>query len=364
MPPRLRQSAALSPTPVVAPVLSYPHPGNCVGPSFCGDGIIGGYVMHDPTLPSLNGCYVFGDLSNPGSAGRWSRRAFGGRPGRARAAGLDSVFVRRRCERPPVRRRHRLRHRLSPRLRRQRRHRPDLPDGDPRQAPTRQHLATENRRAAHPRRQADVHPRHLDRREFVRLRVAARRRRPRSGCDVPADRRRSGSRALLRRHGEQCRRERAGDKRGRANRQGRAALVVRASDLAHGLHPRSFRAERHAIGPTRGNRLVPPRRASDRHVHRGASLHWQQDQGPLPARRASTPRRPVVHRLANGQGKLPSGRQARAQPPALQRPDRASRTGSRPLPAESACPRQRKSGVRARTRSVLDQPLRITEHRR
>ena len=53
------------PTPVVAPVLAYPHPGNCAGQPFCGDGIIGGYVMHDPTLPSLNGCYVFGDLSNP-----------------------------------------------------------------------------------------------------------------------------------------------------------------------------------------------------------------------------------------------------------------------------------------------------------
>jgi glucose/arabinose dehydrogenase len=53
------------PTPVVAPVLAYQHPGICVGASFCGDGVIGGYVMHDPTLPSLNGCYVFGDLSNP-----------------------------------------------------------------------------------------------------------------------------------------------------------------------------------------------------------------------------------------------------------------------------------------------------------
>jgi glucose/arabinose dehydrogenase len=53
------------PAPVVAPVLSYPHPDNCLGQPFCGDGIIGGYVMHDPTLPSLNGCYVFGDLSNP-----------------------------------------------------------------------------------------------------------------------------------------------------------------------------------------------------------------------------------------------------------------------------------------------------------
>jgi glucose/arabinose dehydrogenase len=51
--------------PVVAPVLSYPHPDNCGEQQFCGAGIIGGYVMHDPALPSLNGCYVFGDLSNP-----------------------------------------------------------------------------------------------------------------------------------------------------------------------------------------------------------------------------------------------------------------------------------------------------------
>jgi glucose/arabinose dehydrogenase len=54
------------PSPVVAPVLTYPHPANCAGAPFCGAGIIGGYVMHDPTLPSLDGCYVFGDLGTPG----------------------------------------------------------------------------------------------------------------------------------------------------------------------------------------------------------------------------------------------------------------------------------------------------------
>jgi glucose/arabinose dehydrogenase len=54
------------PSPVVFPVLTYPHPQNCDGASFCGDGIIGGYVMHDPTLPSLDGCYVYGDLGTPG----------------------------------------------------------------------------------------------------------------------------------------------------------------------------------------------------------------------------------------------------------------------------------------------------------
>jgi hypothetical protein len=54
------------PSPVVFPVLTYPHPQNCGGAPFCGDGIIGGYVMHDPTLPSLDGCYVYGDLSTPG----------------------------------------------------------------------------------------------------------------------------------------------------------------------------------------------------------------------------------------------------------------------------------------------------------
>ncbi len=54
------------PSPVVFPVLTYPHPQNCDGAPFCGDGIIGGYVMHDPTLPSLDGCYVYGDLGTPG----------------------------------------------------------------------------------------------------------------------------------------------------------------------------------------------------------------------------------------------------------------------------------------------------------
>jgi glucose/arabinose dehydrogenase len=53
------------PSNAVAPVLTYPHPANCGSSPFCGAGIIGGYVMHDPRLPSLNGCYVFGDLSTP-----------------------------------------------------------------------------------------------------------------------------------------------------------------------------------------------------------------------------------------------------------------------------------------------------------
>src|ERR1700751_2169866 len=54
------------PSPVVFPVLAYPHPQNCGTAPFCGDGIIGGYVMHDPALPSLDGCYLYGDLGNPG----------------------------------------------------------------------------------------------------------------------------------------------------------------------------------------------------------------------------------------------------------------------------------------------------------
>jgi glucose/arabinose dehydrogenase len=53
------------PASVVNPVLAYHHPSNCSGAPFCGSGIIGGYVMHDPSLPSLEGYYVYGDLSNP-----------------------------------------------------------------------------------------------------------------------------------------------------------------------------------------------------------------------------------------------------------------------------------------------------------
>jgi glucose/arabinose dehydrogenase len=52
------------PAPVAGPSLVYHHPSNCAGASFCGAGVIGGYVMHDPSLPSLNGCYVYGDLGN------------------------------------------------------------------------------------------------------------------------------------------------------------------------------------------------------------------------------------------------------------------------------------------------------------
>ena len=66
IPWRRRQECTPLPSPVVFPVLTYPHPQNCDGTPFCGDGIIGGYVMHDPTLPSLNGCYVYGDLGTPG----------------------------------------------------------------------------------------------------------------------------------------------------------------------------------------------------------------------------------------------------------------------------------------------------------
>jgi glucose/arabinose dehydrogenase len=64
-PTGLGSECATLPSPVVAPVLTYPHPANCAGAPFCGAGIIGGYVMHDPTIPSLDGCYVFGDLSTP-----------------------------------------------------------------------------------------------------------------------------------------------------------------------------------------------------------------------------------------------------------------------------------------------------------
>jgi hypothetical protein len=61
----LRPAAECSPlpSPVVAPLMAYPHPENCARAPFCGEGVIGGYVMHDPTVPSLSGCYVYGDLS-------------------------------------------------------------------------------------------------------------------------------------------------------------------------------------------------------------------------------------------------------------------------------------------------------------
>ncbi len=66
-PDALAPASECSPLPsnVAGPVLTYPHPANCASAPFCGAGIIGGYVMHDPRLPSLNGCYVFGDLSTP-----------------------------------------------------------------------------------------------------------------------------------------------------------------------------------------------------------------------------------------------------------------------------------------------------------
>ncbi|HEY7629850.1 MAG TPA: PQQ-dependent sugar dehydrogenase [Thermoleophilaceae bacterium] len=46
----------------VQPVHDYPHSGG----SFSGAGIIGGYVVRDPSLTDLYGRYLYGDLSTPG----------------------------------------------------------------------------------------------------------------------------------------------------------------------------------------------------------------------------------------------------------------------------------------------------------
>jgi glucose/arabinose dehydrogenase len=77
----LRPGAECSPlpSPVTFPVLQYHH--SCTGASFCGEGVIGGYVSHDPALPSLNGCYVYGDLST--SRLRFVRLSSGGAVGDA-----------------------------------------------------------------------------------------------------------------------------------------------------------------------------------------------------------------------------------------------------------------------------------------
>jgi glucose/arabinose dehydrogenase len=77
----LRPSGECSPlpAPVTFPVLQYHH--SCSGAPFCGEGVIGGYVMHDPSLPSLNGCYVYGDLST--SRLRFVRLSSGGAVGDA-----------------------------------------------------------------------------------------------------------------------------------------------------------------------------------------------------------------------------------------------------------------------------------------
>jgi glucose/arabinose dehydrogenase len=55
---------ATRPSPVVAPVFQYPH--SCSGSSACGSGVIGGYVVRDPSLGPLVGRYVYGDLSKSG----------------------------------------------------------------------------------------------------------------------------------------------------------------------------------------------------------------------------------------------------------------------------------------------------------
>jgi glucose/arabinose dehydrogenase len=51
----------------VQPVWQYSH--SCSTTPFCGAGIIGGYVVRDPSLPELYGRYVYGDLSSSASKG-------------------------------------------------------------------------------------------------------------------------------------------------------------------------------------------------------------------------------------------------------------------------------------------------------
>jgi hypothetical protein len=52
---------------VVNPVFEYSH--SCSTTPFCGQGIIGGYVVRDPALPELYGRYLYGDLSSSASRG-------------------------------------------------------------------------------------------------------------------------------------------------------------------------------------------------------------------------------------------------------------------------------------------------------
>jgi hypothetical protein len=50
---------------VTGDVWEYPHSCNS-GHPFCGAGIIGGYVVRDPSLTGLTGRYIYGDLSKSG----------------------------------------------------------------------------------------------------------------------------------------------------------------------------------------------------------------------------------------------------------------------------------------------------------
>jgi hypothetical protein len=53
------------PTNVTGDVWEYPHSCNSTHP-FCGAGIIGGYVVRDPSLVGLTGRYIYGDLAKSG----------------------------------------------------------------------------------------------------------------------------------------------------------------------------------------------------------------------------------------------------------------------------------------------------------
>ena len=239
------------PSPVVFPVLTYPHPANCNDAPFCGDGIIGGYVMHDPTLPSLDGCYVYGDLGTPGlravhlaQPSASASIALGPQIGSLSSFGLDA----------------------SGHL-----YAADIANGDvyriesdgnaadrpamrtaaaaattartwPVAACARQYVRARDPRVAHTRREAHVHPRGLDRSDVVCVRVAARRGATGGGCDLPSATLGRWPPALMSGDREQRRWQRACGQRP-APRQAPGAHADGAQDHTQGIPSRAGGAE-------------------------------------------------------------------------------------------------------------------------
>ena len=247
--------------------------------------------MHDPTLPSINGCYVYGDLGTPGCV--WStspsrrhrrrspsvRRSTACRASDSTPAAISTPPTlpavtssgssptatprptRDAPRRQRLLRRRPVRHRSAPRSTR----------------PLRRSTGP------HPRRRAHVYPRDLDRGDIVHRRVAARRDASCGRRDLPARRRGCRPPALLSRHGNQRRGKHTRAELG-GPRQPGTVKAVGAQGHARRISGRDVRAQRPANARPGRDRELPAQRDRDRPFHRAACPTRAQGQRPLPAR--------------------------------------------------------------------------------
>ena len=91
--PRIGSASRPGPDPATPPILAYDHAKQTGGPC----AIIGGYVVHDPNLPTLLNRYLYGDLCTGDIrsfvAGVRGQVIFGDRPTGVVLSGVNSFGV-------------------------------------------------------------------------------------------------------------------------------------------------------------------------------------------------------------------------------------------------------------------------------